>query len=60
VAGVAAVEQGGDAIRIEFEQGHFLPEPVGELAIGPGELRLGELAHQVEHQLLLLQVGETP
>lgn len=59
VAGLTAVEQGGDAVRIDLQHRHFLPEPTAELPIGTHEHGFGQLTDQGEHQLLLLEFGET-
>lgn len=54
----AAVEEGDEAIRVEIQGRHLPPEPLGAGAVGPHELRFGQLAHEQEQELLLLQIGE--
>jgi hypothetical protein len=58
VAGLTAVEQGGDAIWIDLQQRHFLPEAAGQLPVSAHELGFGQLAHKCEHQLLLLDFSK--
>lgn len=55
---LAAVEQGGDALRIDLQRGHLLPEALGHARIGQLELGCRQLTHQQEHQLLLLAFGK--
>lgn len=55
---LTAVEQGGDALRVDLQRGHLIPQPLGHGGIGPFELGGSQLAHQQEHQLLLLAFGK--
>lgn len=43
-----AVEQRSDALRVDLQQGHLLPEPLTAGGIGTTELGVGELPHQME------------
>ncbi|NBW63830.1 MAG: hypothetical protein EBR33_12065 [Synechococcaceae bacterium WB4_1_0192] len=53
-----AVEQGGDALGVDLQGGHLLPEPFGHRLVRQLKLRRRQLAHQQEHQLLFLAFGE--
>jgi len=55
---LAAVEQGGDALRIDLQGRHLLPEALRHLRVSQLELRGRQLPHQQEHQLLLLALGK--
>jgi len=55
---LAAVEQVTDALRIDLQRRHLLPEPLRHGRIGQLELGGGQLAHQQEHQLLFLALTE--
>lgn len=51
---LAAVQQMGDALRIDPQGRHLIPEPLGHRPMGQLELGAGQLACQEQHQLLLL------
>jgi hypothetical protein len=55
---LAPVEKGGDPLRIDLQGRHLLPEALGHLRVGQLELSGRQLAHQQEHQLLLLAFGK--
>ncbi|MEY3928642.1 MAG: hypothetical protein RLZZ516_352 [Cyanobacteriota bacterium] len=55
---LAAVEQLADALRIDLQRSHLLPEALGHGRIGQLELSRCQLSHQQEHQLLFLALTE--
>jgi len=55
---LTALEQMQDAIGIEIQGGHLLPEPLRQLLVGLIELGMGELMHQQSEQMALLQCLE--
>jgi hypothetical protein len=55
---LTAIEQPGDPVGIDPQGLDLLPDPPAEGRLGLIELGSGQLAHQQEHQLLLLQLGE--
>ena len=52
------VEQGDDPLGVDLQGGGLLPEPLAGAPVAPLELGRGQLAHQLEQQLPLLQFGE--
>jgi hypothetical protein len=51
---MAAVEQPDDPLGVDLEGGDLPPEPLDPWLVGPGELGIGQLTHQGDHQLAQL------
>jgi hypothetical protein len=48
---VAAVEQPDDPLRVDLQGRNLLPEPLDPGLVGPGELGVGQLTHEGDHEL---------
>lgn len=54
-----SVEQGRDALRVDLQGIHLIPEPLRHLRVSQFELGGCQLAHQQKHQLLLFAFGKS-
>ncbi len=50
---LASVQQRRDAIGVDLQRGHFIPEPLAHRGTGQFELGRCQLSDQQEYQLLL-------
>ncbi|MEB3276326.1 MAG: hypothetical protein VKM92_05095 [Cyanobacteriota bacterium] len=55
---LSAIEQLGDALGIDLQGVHLIPEALRHCRIGQLELGCRQLPHQQKHQLLLLAFGK--